>query len=147
MKTTAVSGDLMVKLALGLAVAGVGYFLFRKVASGASGAAAAAVDYVNPASSGNLVNRGVSAIGGALVSDTGPGRNADGSWTLGGWLYDITHDDPLAAPSTSVYGSTTLSAAAAAEARRDYAATDPRRLDLPQPDPLVSDSGMDYRYF
>jgi hypothetical protein len=38
---------------------------------------------VNPASNGNLINRGVEAIG----------RAATGSktWTLGGWIYDVTH--------------------------------------------------------
>lgn len=52
----------------------------------------------------------------------------------------------------AVFGSTAISAAEAADARRDFAATDPRRLDLAAPsygsaDPLESDSGMNYRYF
>lgn len=142
MKTTAVSGDMMVKLALGVAVLGIGYFAFIKVKKTAGAAAAAAVDAVNPASSNNLVNRGVTAVGSAISGDSG--------WTLGGWIYDITHDDPMKATSpTPVYGSTALNAAAAADARREFAATDPRRLDLQQStyDPMVSDSGMDYRYF
>ncbi|MDZ7939265.1 MAG: hypothetical protein U5M53_13725 [Rhodoferax sp.] len=131
MKASAVSGDLLVKIALGAAVLGVGYFALRKVTGAAGGAAAATVDAINPASNTNLVNRAVTAVGGAIVSDTGPGRNADGSWTLGGWLYDITHDDPLApGASSTVYGSTTLSTAAAADARREYGYTDPRRVDL-----------------
>lgn len=58
------------------------------------------------------------------------------------------------AATSAVFGSTALSAAEAADARRDFAATDPRRLDLPQSkpayspyDPMVSESGTDYRYF
>ncbi len=96
MKTTAVSGDLMVKLALGAVLLVGGFVVLRKVSAGASDAAAKVVDAVNPASSNNIVNRAVTAVGDAIVSPTGPGRNADGSWTLGGWLYDITHDDPMA---------------------------------------------------
>lgn len=55
----------------------------------------------------------------------------------------------VGAAKDAVFGSTTLSAAAAAEARREFAATDPRRVDLPQTnyDPLVNDQGMDFRYF
>ncbi len=50
----------------------------------------------------------------------------------------------------AVFGSTAVSAAEAADARRDFAATDPRRVDLQQPilAPISNDdSGMDYRYF
>lgn len=45
-----------------------------------------AADLVNPASSGNAVNRAVSAAGQAITGNS--------SWTLGGWLYDLTHGDP-----------------------------------------------------
>lgn len=49
----------------------------------------AAVDPTNP---DNVVASGINKVGSVLVSDgTGPGKNADGSWTLGGWLYDITN--------------------------------------------------------
>lgn len=50
---------------------------------------------INPASRDNLAYQGVNAIGDALVSDTGPGRYADGSWSLGAWAYDVTHANPL----------------------------------------------------
>jgi hypothetical protein len=50
---------------------------------------------LNPASDQNLINQGVTGIGNALVSPAGPGRNADGSWTLGGAIYDLFHTDPL----------------------------------------------------
>jgi len=46
---------------------------------------------INPTSPDNLAYRGVNAIGAAVTDPDGPGRNADGSWTLGGWLYDVTH--------------------------------------------------------
>lgn len=38
---------------------------------------------LNPASSENIVNRGVTGAGAAISGD----RN----WTLGGWVYDVTH--------------------------------------------------------
>ena len=99
MKIGAVSGDMVIKLAMGAAVLGLGYMAFKKL-SGTAGAvfdgvaevADTVVTAVNPASSENLINRGVSAVGGAIVKDpAGPGKNADGSWSLGGWIYDVTH--------------------------------------------------------
>lgn len=53
------------------------------------------------------------------------------------------------AGKAAVFGSQALSAAEAADARREYAATDPRRVDLPATnyDPLVNDAGMDFRHF
>ena len=102
MKIAPVSGDMDIKLALVAAAAGALYFAFRKVSNVAGGVydsvteiAGDVVEAVNPADPDNLVNRGVTAIGSAVVSPTGPGRNADGSWTLGGSLYDITHKDPV----------------------------------------------------
>lgn len=51
---------------------------------------------MNPTSPDNLAYRGVSAAGGAIVTDpAGPGKNADGSWSLGGFVYDVFHDDPV----------------------------------------------------
>lgn len=102
MKIAPVSGDMLLKLALVAAAAGVAYFAFRKVSNVANNvydtvteAAGEVVTAVNPADRDNLVNRGVTAIGSAVVSPTGPGRNADGSWTLGGSIYDMTHKDPV----------------------------------------------------
>lgn len=52
----------------------------------------------NPSSPNNIINQGATAIGNAVISPTGPGRNADGSMTWGGWLYDMNpfepHPDP-----------------------------------------------------
>ena len=72
------------------AIAGVAFVAWRLV-KGAQQAGQAVSDAlpaigraVNPTSDENLAYRGVNAVGGAVAGD----RN----WTLGGWLYDITHD-------------------------------------------------------
>ena len=58
----------------------------------AGDAAAVVGNAINPLNNDNIFYSGVNAVGGASVDkDSGPGRNADGSWTLGGWLFDITH--------------------------------------------------------
>ena len=81
-----ISGDMAVKLAIGAAVlGGVAYAIYKLKGAIESGA-------VNPADPNNIANRGVNAIGGALVTDPqGPGKNADGSWSLGGWIFDVLH--------------------------------------------------------
>lgn len=109
-------------LQLALLAAGVGlvWYLYRQTAGKLSGAAAAVSETVgdlvdaagevadavivgvNPSDPGNWVNQGATAVGSALVSDTGPGRNADGSWTVGGWLYDLANpgwSDNLSGPA------------------------------------------------
>ncbi len=126
MKLAPVSTDLLIKLALvagGIALAVYWVRRSTNAVSDAVGSAAAAISDtvdsvivgVNPANPSNWVNQAVTAGGGALVSATGPGRNADGSWTVGGWLYDITHPDPAhhggtssgSAPELSGWGSET----------------------------------------
>lgn len=78
-KVTPVSGDFLIKA--GLVAAGVGllaWLVWRHR------------NLVNPLSPENAANRTVNAIGGALVSaPDGAGKNADGSWTLGGFLFDV----------------------------------------------------------
>jgi hypothetical protein len=61
-----------------------------KAANGAKALASGAIDAINLANDQNIVNRGVSAIGGAISGDQ--------SWTLGGWIYDIMHTDPMEQP-------------------------------------------------
>lgn len=57
-------------------------------------AAAAAGQAVNPLNPDNVFASGVNAVGGAIVTDpAGPGKNADGSWSLGGWVYDVLNPD------------------------------------------------------
>lgn len=102
MKVSPVSADLLVKLALIAAAIGLAVYVVRRSTSAVSDAVGTVFDAaagvadsiivgVNPTNPDNWVNQGVTSIGGAIVSDTGPGKNADGSWTVGGWLYDVTH--------------------------------------------------------
>ncbi len=71
----------------GLAVVGLAAWKLSKVGSAlASGAADVVTHELNPASSDNLVNRSVEAVGRAVTGD--------GSWTLGGAIYDRSHTDP-----------------------------------------------------
>lgn len=94
MKIQPISADMLIKLGLGVAVLGAIGLALWKIKS----AVPAVVEAINPADPNNLINRGVGAVGGAIVSDpTGPGKNADGSWSLGGWLYDVTHPEEVAA--------------------------------------------------
>lgn len=85
MKIGAVSGDMVIKLALAAAAAGAIWYVYKK----ASGALPDALNYVNPLSDKNVAYQGTNAVLDSMVSDDGPGRNADGSITLGGWLFDI----------------------------------------------------------
>lgn len=100
MKIAPVSADLLIKLALGAAAIGAAWWIVRRASSAASGAldavgsAAQTVGTaINPASSDNLIYRGVNAIGGAASGSPG--------WNLGGWVYDVTHfSAPAVADST-----------------------------------------------
>lgn len=103
MKIAPVSGDLLVKLAaIGGGVLLLAY-LVQKAIPKAGNAARAVGQYLNPLDSNNGAYSGVNALGGAIVTDpAGPGRNADGSWSLGAALYDLTHANPLASPPAAV---------------------------------------------
>ena len=123
MKAGAVSGDMLVQLALWAAGIGLVWYVYRQTAARLGGAADAVSEAVgdlvdsagevadavivgvNPANPSNWVNQGVSAVGSAIVSDTGPGRSADGSWSVGNWLYDVTHRDPVN-PAGTASGAT-----------------------------------------
>lgn len=91
-------------VAVGLGVLVGGYVLWRasKAAGAAAGAVADAVGdvayAVNPLNPDNVFAGAVNTVGGAVMSQGGPnvaGMNADGSWTLGGYLYDMTHRDAI----------------------------------------------------
>jgi hypothetical protein len=72
-------------------VAVVGFVLWRGLPKVAA-AASAAAEAVNPLNPDNVFATGVNAVGGAIVTDpVGPGKAADGSWSLGGWIFDVTH--------------------------------------------------------
>lgn len=87
MKIGAISGDLAVKLGL-VAVAGLGaWWLLRRYG-----------DKFNPLSPENAAYSGVNALGSQVItSPTGPGKNADGSWSLGGFLFDVLNPGTAAA--------------------------------------------------
>lgn len=91
-------------VAVGVGVMVGGFLLYR--ASQAAGAAAGAVvdavgdaaQAVNPLNPDNVFTEAVNTAGGAVMSLGGSnvaGMNADGSWTLGGYLYDMTHRDAI----------------------------------------------------
>lgn len=90
MKVAPVSGDLLVKLALVAAALGVAWWAVRRTAAALPDMPG--MPNIVPWDDGNVAYAGVNRIGGAMVTDpAGPGKNADGSWTLGGWIYDVTH--------------------------------------------------------
>ncbi len=106
MKLKAPSTDLLIKLALVAGGLGLAWYLLNKAQIRAREAIAGAgqalgevadsvIAGVNPVNPENIFYRGVNAFGGAVVSDTGPGRSADGSWSVGAWAYDVTHANPF----------------------------------------------------
>lgn len=69
-------------------------YIVKKAGGAAADAAAQVADAVNPLNHDNVFASTVNKVGGALVTDpNGPGKNADGSWTLGGWLHDVLNPD------------------------------------------------------
>lgn len=107
MKVAPVSADLLIKLSL-MAAAVAGVVLLARRAGDALPSFSTFGQSFNPTSSQNLAYTGVNALGNAIVDATGPGRNGDGSWTLGGFIYDVTHADPFtpiapAAPAAPAY--------------------------------------------
>lgn len=67
-------------------VVALAYFLGHKIVRAADGA----VDSVTPTNPDNIFYRGVNAVGDVFDD----GDNND-SFTLGGWLYDLTHSDEV----------------------------------------------------
>ena len=66
--------------------AGLTIWMARKTADAAGSAVSAVGNAVNPASPQNLVYTGINSVGDVL--DNG---SRDSSWSLGTWIYDITH--------------------------------------------------------
>src|SRR4051794_26127176 len=98
MKVGAVSGDLLVKLALGAAAVGAVVWAIAKLRDQVPSpddlwrAVVDAADTVNPLNHDNVFAVGVNRYGASIVTDpAGPGKNADGSWSLGGWAFDVFH--------------------------------------------------------
>lgn len=122
MKIAAVSGDLVVKLALLAAGAALAYLAWRRLTQGAREAGQAVAEFtsaagevvdavivgVNPVDPKNYANRAVTAAGSYVVGAAGPGRNADGSWTLGGAVFDLLNpgwSTGLSGPTAAAPGS------------------------------------------
>lgn len=66
-------------VAIGGVVLVLGYIIIK----GSEDAIVATATAINPVNPDNVINRGVNAVGTTLSRDP--------YWTLGGWLYDITH--------------------------------------------------------
>lgn len=77
---------------VGLAAVGfVGLFAVSKMLGKSLGETAhAAVESVNPLNKNNVVYRGLNAVGD--VVDDG---EDDNSWSLGAWVYNVTHADEV----------------------------------------------------
>lgn len=106
MKVSAISGDMLVQLALIAAGVGLVLYLVRRSGDALAGAVDAVsaqagevadsiIVGVNPSNPSNWINQAVTSAGDAVVSSEGPGRSLNGSWSLGAWLYDVTHADPV----------------------------------------------------
>lgn len=82
MRVAPVSGDMLVKLALGAAAVGaIGWLLYTQ---------RGLLRKLNPADPENVAYQTANQVGSSIVtSPTGPGKNADGSWSLGGFLFDV----------------------------------------------------------
>lgn len=98
MKISPVSGDMVVKLGMGLLALGGVAMIVYTVKSQASAAAGAVSNFaeqaaatVNPSSRDNFVYSGFNGIAATIVPSSGPGYAADGSWNAGAFLYDIFH--------------------------------------------------------
>lgn len=89
-------------LGLGL-VLGVGLLLYiagRQAAGVVTSAAEAVGEAISPTSANNLIYQGTNAVGRTISSDS--------SFSLGGWLYDVTHntDDLIRAMLGGAPGAT-----------------------------------------
>lgn len=80
------------QVTLGLSIVAVlaVYFVGRKALQGA----AVVGNAVNPLNRENVFAAGINAAGGAIATaPDAAGKNADGSWSLGGWWFDITNPE------------------------------------------------------
>lgn len=133
-----INKTLAVELLAGVLIIGAAYYFSQRALGTAGGLFTGDNDLTRNATDAD--GKAVTAYQGAgVVGTLGAATNAVsggylasfGSW-LGITVYDLTHDDPLLNTTSSVYGSTGLSAAAAQDARNVFAANDPRRVDMPR---------------
>lgn len=78
----AVAGPIGVGVAV-ILVAGVAYWFISKKAAQLGKSVSDSAQYLNPASDKNIIYGGVNDIGSAVTGDS--------DFSLGSWLYDITH--------------------------------------------------------
>lgn len=90
--------DVPVKyLAVG-AAAVVAIYLVTKGTRAVIDTAADLIESVDPTNHDNIFAVTTNTIGGSIMRAGGPttaGMNADGSWSLGGYIYDMTHRDAV----------------------------------------------------
>lgn len=77
----ALKEDAMIVAGIALAVLVIGYYAKKAIVD----AVAPVIPYVNPADPKNVVNQGVAWLGAQ--------ESGDPNWTLGGAIYDLTHDE------------------------------------------------------
>ena len=83
------TADNVKAIAIGAGVLGVVYLGYKTVTKGAQVAQDVA-QAVNPLNNDNVFATTVNKVGGAVAGDD------SGGWSLGGWIYDMTHADPMA---------------------------------------------------
>jgi hypothetical protein len=102
-KIAPVSGDLLVKLAVAAAAIGGAWLLLRSAQGQVASALDSAAEWganlartsLNPLSDQNLAYQGASA---AVSAATGRDE------TVGGWVYSVTHPDPVTPQPSDVAG-------------------------------------------
>jgi hypothetical protein len=110
MRVTPVSGDLLVKLAIGAVCVFVAYELAMKAGGAAADLAGKLKAGLDPTSDTNWAYQGVNALGGAFAtSPTDAGMTGAGTWNAGQFLTDVLHpidaarikdmSGPVAAPT------------------------------------------------
>ncbi len=129
------------------ALAGLGLIWWVTRPGNAAKLAQGAVGLAGEAATGTVIGLG-KAVG---VPETNQAQCqkdlAAGAWWAAS--FSCPASDYLGAAygaATRPFTSTTLSDAEANDARRAFAATDPRRIDVPS-DPLQNEQGYDFRYF
>ena len=79
------------QLAIIAAGLGITAWVLYKGTGKAAEAISSAAQAVNPLNPDNAIAGTVNKVGAIVAGDK--------DWTLGGWIYDLTHADPLAAPA------------------------------------------------
>lgn len=78
---------------VGNAISSAGSAIYSGVSGAADFVGQQVTTTLNPASDQNFIYRGVNGIGSGITGDR--------DWSLGSWLYDVTHPTPAPKPITS----------------------------------------------